>query len=90
MKKLFLLRMKLSPIRREITSCQKEITNVMVLLNNTKGSKEALERHINDNVALESYGTKKDEPLTQDLPKASSTSSNNVPAAKQELKQLMQ
>jgi hypothetical protein len=57
----------------------KEITNLMVLLNNTKGSKEALERHISDKSVLESK---------------SSTSSNLVSAAKpmtkKELKKLRQ
>ena len=33
----------------------KEITTLMLLLNNSKGSKEALEKHISDNVSLDNY-----------------------------------
>ena len=64
----------------------KDITNLMVLLKNSKGSKEALEKRISDKVVLDSYGASKDDSAT----KTSSTSSNPESAAnpltKKELK----
>ena len=39
----------------------KEITKLMVLLNNSKGCQEALEKHINDKVALDNCGDMKDD-----------------------------
>jgi hypothetical protein len=54
----------------------------MILLNNSKGCQDALEKQISDNVALDSNGVKKDESATHSFPKASSTPRHFVPAAK--------
>ena len=53
--------------KEETKKLSKKITSLMILLNNTQGSKEALERHISDKSVLESN---------------SSTSSSLVSAAK--------
>jgi hypothetical protein len=64
------------------TNLSNEITNLMIPLNNSKGSYDTLEKQISDNLAIGSYGVKKDESATHSFPKASSTPSHFVPAAK--------
>ena len=65
--------------KEETKKLSKKITSLMILLNNTQGSKEALERHISDKSVLESKS-----------PTASNVVSAAKPMTKKELKKLRQ
>ena len=71
------------------TKLSKENTNLMFLLNNSKGCQNALEKQISDKITLSSKVVKKDESVTHSFPKASSTPSHFVPAAKGSSPKLM-
>ena len=54
----------------------------MILLNNSQGSQETLEKHISDKAVLESCGNKHDDSATKTPPKTFSTSNIPESAAK--------
>jgi hypothetical protein len=80
---------EVSSFKVKNTKLSKEITNLMLLLNNSKGCQDALKKQISDNIALDSIGVKKDESATSSFPRASPTPNLSVPAARGSSPKLM-